>query len=386
MCHRLGSRRVDLQRRIPRGHGSRDDDAADLMQDVVDRALAQAIPALVCAGGARWANMPMMSGTDPRSGALWGHMLFNGGSGGGAANGADGWPLFSTDAAHGGLKTARSSRSSCCTRCGSSTGRSPDSMGFGTSAAPASLRVRSLRGDVEVIVANDGLTNPPYGAIGGTAGRGGGHYVTARDGRRLFLPGVALLTLGADESWTGVSTGGGGYGDPRDDRRAGPCRRARRAVRAWPRRRGFRRRPLDGADHAVDEAATAARRAEIERARGGVPLAVVLPITPAASTWLPSDARRRRRPPRSATRRPSAPDSPGPSASTSAARSPTSPCVGSDGRERLWKEDSTPGRLRCARSSAGLAAVAEQLGLSRSASCSADTELFVHGTTSRRTR
>src|SRR5262249_56793266 len=51
--------------------------------------------------------------------------------------------------------------------------------------------------------------------LGGARGAGGGRYVEAREpGHRRFLGPEAYTKVRADELWVGVSTGGGGYGDP----------------------------------------------------------------------------------------------------------------------------------------------------------------------------
>jgi N-methylhydantoinase B len=67
---------------------------------------------------------------------------------------------------------------------------------------------------MNVIDYNDSLLNAPYGVLRGTAGAGGGSYVEGHDGRRRFLGPVVETTVTPGELWVGVSTGGGGYGDP----------------------------------------------------------------------------------------------------------------------------------------------------------------------------
>jgi len=61
----------------------------------------------------------------------------------------------------------------------------------------------------------DGQTNPPYGAIGGTAGMGGGSYKEdLATGKRIFYSAKGHLMVGENEMWVCDSTGGGGFGDP----------------------------------------------------------------------------------------------------------------------------------------------------------------------------
>jgi len=263
---------------------------ADVMQDVVCRALAEAIPDKIRAGSAHLANIPMLSGTDPATGARWGHLLLNGGSGGGAANGADGWPLITTNAAHGGLKTASVEHTELLYPLTVEHWEiAPDSMGLGEyiGGPGVACRIRPQWEDTELVLQNDGLTNPLFGVAGATPGRGGGHYITGADGTRHFLPGSVHVRFGPTETWTGESTGGGGYGDPL--RRPVEC--VRKDVRD-----GFYSRELagevygvvlsDDLDPVIDEDATAARRRDIEEARAGKDLPVVLPTEPGASTWL----------------------------------------------------------------------------------------------------
>lgn len=262
----------------------------DLMQDVVCRALASAIPDKVRAGTAHWANGPMFSGSSPESGAMWGHMVLNGGSGGGAADGADGWPLIMTAASHGGLKTASVEHTELLAPLQIEHWEiATDSMGLGEYIGGPGIecRVRPTWDDTELVGYNDGLTNPLFGVGGATPGRGGGHYITDDTGARYFLPGSVHMTVGPSETWTGESSGGGGYGDPL--RR--PLERVRQDVRD-----GFYSSALaaevygvvlsDAPDPMIDQAATATRRGEIEQSRAGRELPVVLPMEPGASTWL----------------------------------------------------------------------------------------------------
>ena len=77
---------------------------SDAMQDAVNKAMAAAAPELVIAGSARCGNVPQFSGMDSRTGVAWGAMLFNNTGAQGASNGTDGWPLYESSAAAGGLK------------------------------------------------------------------------------------------------------------------------------------------------------------------------------------------------------------------------------------------------------------------------------------------
>jgi N-methylhydantoinase B len=260
------------------------------MQDVVCRALAQAIPERVHAGTAHWANIPMLSGVDPRTGEAWGHLFLNDGGGGGAARGVDGWPMITTPCAYGGLKTASVEETELLYPVRFREWEvEPGSMGLGEQIGGPGVRctISPVGGPIELLHKNDAHYNPPFGVLGGTAGRGGGHFVEEATGHRRFLGAAAHVTLHSDEAWTGVSTGGGGYGDP--------LARAPETVRRDV-RRGYYGAGLaeqvygvvlsPAPDPEVDVAATEAARAALRSLRGTAPQPVAVPTEPSASTWL----------------------------------------------------------------------------------------------------
>jgi N-methylhydantoinase B len=258
----------------------------DVMQEAVTKALARAVPERVAAGNAHWANMPMLSGVNPADGVFWGYQPLNGGGGGGAARGADGWPLIATNAAWGALHVAAVEHSELLHPLLVEQWEvEPESMGLGQWIGGPGVRfsVRPFH-EVDAIYACDGLSNPPCGLLGGTAGAGGGTYVESRrTGRRRFFGPEAYARVGEDELWVGVSSGGGGYGDPlarppahvRDDVRDGMY-----GVETAACVFGV---VLAGDAGEVDEAATEATRRRIAAARGELPLTV--PTGPGASTW-----------------------------------------------------------------------------------------------------
>jgi len=92
-----------------------------------------------------------------------------------------------------------------------------DSMGAGkTRGGPGIVWEVAPRGtgQVDNYAYGDGMFNPPYGLFGGGAGDGGAIYRTNRDGTRTFFSAIAYFRVSEGESWTTLSTGGGGYGDP----------------------------------------------------------------------------------------------------------------------------------------------------------------------------
>jgi N-methylhydantoinase B len=252
----------------------------------VTKALALAVPERVAGGNAHWSNIPMLSGVDPADGVFWGYQPLNGAGGGGAARGADGWPLIATNAAWGALHVAPIEHTELLHPLHVETWElEPESMGLGEWIGGPGVRfvLRPFH-EVDAIYVGDGLDNPPCGLLGGTAGAGGGTFVESRQsGRRRFFGPEVYARVGPDDLWVGVSTGGGGYGDPL----ARPPARVRDDVRD-----GLYGREtalhvfgvvLAGEEDAVDEAATEAARRRLAGARGELPL--WLPGEPAASSW-----------------------------------------------------------------------------------------------------
>ncbi len=260
---------------------------SDLMQDVVNRAMVEAMPDRVPAGGTRCANIPQFAG-ETADGSAWGFMLFNNAGAGGAAKGNDGWPLWYTQAALGAMKIQPTEqlellypvRIEHCEV-------DPDSMGSGQwiGGPGVTCAVRPLAGDMVAITFGDGAANPPHGAMGGEPGSGGGQYVEDETtGRRRYVSASgAFVVDGAKEVYVGVSTGGGGWGAPHER----DAEQVRRDVRD-----GLigREAALEvfgvvisaGVDPALDAEATAARRAEL----AAVERPTVSPTVPGASTWL----------------------------------------------------------------------------------------------------
>ena len=261
---------------------------ADLMQDVVAMALGQAIPARARSGSARWSNNPMLSGVDERTGEAWAHSVSNGGGGGPAAQGADGWPVIIGMAAFGALKCASIEQSEL---------RYPmqflqceveiDSMGLGEHIGGPGIRLMltPTAGQIEAIYTSDGLVNPPFGFAGGTPGDGGGSYVDPRTSapRRFLHCPLAPETIKLGEVWVGVSSGGGGWGDPLDRLPQVVADDVRDGFVSWATAAevfGVLLNPAGDVDHD----ATESRRQEILDRRSG-PLPMVAPVRPRASDW-----------------------------------------------------------------------------------------------------
>jgi N-methylhydantoinase B len=261
----------------------------DVMQEAVNKALALAVPDRVLAGSSRAGNIPQFTGIDERTGRDWSVMIFNNAGGGGASAAVDGWPMFDSLSTSGGMRCAPIEQTELlfpvlfewCEI-------EPGSMGFGQRLGGPGTRcsIRPVAGTMECILFGDGSRNPPHGVAGGTPAAGCISYVENQDGTgRRDYPACAHMWVGHDERWMGISTGGGGYGDPllrlpdlvADDVRNELYNRATATGIFGVVLAG------DGLTLAADEAATAAHREALGAARGAVP--AVSPDRPAAGRW-----------------------------------------------------------------------------------------------------
>jgi N-methylhydantoinase B len=260
-------------------------DPADLMQDVVTKALVDAVPERTAAGSGHWSNLPMLSGVDPTTGRSWGHLLLNPGAGGGAADGADGWPLMLSNASRGGLKVASIEHTEQLYPIRIAEWEiESESMGLGRHIGGPGVRctIEPLEAAVDMVSKSDGLRNPPYGVLGGTPGAGGGAFVQHEDGSTQVLTSTVRLMLRPGDRWTAVSTGGGGYGDPLER----PARQVAADVRCGLYGAG-RAQEVFGVvladDGSPDQVATEAARADIRACRGEHPLPSTSPDGPGAA-------------------------------------------------------------------------------------------------------
>ena len=192
----------------------------DTMQEAVWKALAHAVPERVLGGNGKDGNLPMLSGTDSRSGVdiEWGCLFFNGGPAGGATSKADGWPLIMTSAGMGGLKIL--SVELCELLYPMRIDRqeiAADSMGHGKyhGGPGVDVKMTPTSGAMLCELFGEGQSNPPFGAMNGTPGIGGGSYrENIRSGKRIYYSSKGRMVIEDGEFWAGISSGGGGYGDP----------------------------------------------------------------------------------------------------------------------------------------------------------------------------
>jgi N-methylhydantoinase B len=263
-----------------------------MLHDAINKALAEAIPHLVQAGTARCSNVPQFFGVDTESGEEWAMMIFNNCGGSGACKEADGWALQESTAAMGGQKALPIEQMELLHPVlVEEMEIETDSMGFGTTIGGFGCRftLRPLHGSMDCITFGDGTANPPHGILGGTAAIGGGQYVEdAASGKRSYVSASGRIRIDEGNTWTGVVTGGGGYGSPLER----PAERVRAEVRDRVISREAAQEIFgvvvgDGEDPALDEAATAARRAELVSRE----LPLVTPTVPDAATWFADDSR-----------------------------------------------------------------------------------------------
>jgi N-methylhydantoinase B len=253
------------------------------MQDALMKALAHAVPERVSAGGPRMGNCPTFSGVDEHN-RPWSLMFFNNGGASGAAYGADGWPLIGSLCCLGGVKTMSVELAELLYPLRIEAMEiEPESMGFGQWNGGPGVRtiVRPLAHDMTAITFGDGYDNPPHGVLGGTAGIGGGQWVQdEEEGPRTFGSACGTLRVRRHGLWVGVSTGGGGYGNPLDREIDQVRRDVRDGLISMRTAREVFGVVIDS-NFRVDRAATNALR--LRRRSQQAPL--IQPTEPGAATW-----------------------------------------------------------------------------------------------------
>lgn len=176
------------------------------------------------------ANLPasrgVFSGIDPRSGKAFVNQVFLGSSGGAGSPQADGW-LHYSHAGNGGMGYLDSVELAelyqplhVCSRY-----LVPDSEGAGTHrGAPGKyVEIETTAERLDIAYVTDGIQQPPQGTCGGLAADGTRQYLESADGRQESLPAQGIVSLRPGQRLISITSGGGGYGDPKH--------RARDAVR-----------------------------------------------------------------------------------------------------------------------------------------------------------
>jgi len=258
-------------------------------QEVVWKALAQAAPERSSAGYGGFHCIPSISGVDKRGEEEkdWAAMFFNGGSGGGASKNADGWPLIMTSSGMGGLKIISAEMSELLYPIMIDHHEvEKDSMGHGRTMGGTGIRIKVRPYDTPMACHNtgDGCSNPPFGLLGGTPGIGGGNYrENLETGHRDFCSAKGYMEIKPGEAWIGVSSGGGGFGDPLERDAVKVCEHVRDGIISVGTAQDVYGVIFNNETFELDEAATIETREKIRKARGN--LQNLQPIKPNAGTW-----------------------------------------------------------------------------------------------------
>lgn len=275
----------------PAAVGGATTNPADPMHDVINIAMAQAIPERVPAGSCHAGHMPNFNGIDARNGREWGCMLFNSMGGSGGAKDADGWPMIGTIAGMGGLTSASVEEVELLYPLRIDFNEiETDSMGAGKwiGGVGTRTRYRPIAGDMETVGFGEGSRNPPHGVNGGSMSPGGGIYIEHTDGRRTFTSVAGQTLVRAGESWTAYSSGGGGWGKP-IDRDPETVRRNLRDgwISEQAAREVFGVVLNDDFERTLDTAATAKLRAKLRN----IERPMIDPVAPGAGTWIARNMR-----------------------------------------------------------------------------------------------
>ena len=270
----------------PAAVGGATTNPADPMHDVINIAMAHAVPDRVPAGSCHAGHLPNFSGVDNRNEQDWGCMLFNSMGGSGAAKDADGWPMIGTIAGMGGLTSASVEEVELLYPLRIDYNEiETDSMGMGEWIGGAGTRTkyRPIAGEMEAVGFGEASKNPPHGVNGGTMSRGGGVYIQHCDGSRTFTSVAGQTLVKAGESWVGYSSAGVGWGLP--------CNRNIETVRENLRdgiisedaaRNIFGVVLNDDLERTVDSEETEKLRSKLRKEKA--PL--IDPVKPAAGSWL----------------------------------------------------------------------------------------------------
>jgi len=264
-------------------------------QEVIWKALAQAVPERTSAGYGGFHCIPSISGVDKRGEdhADWAAMFFNGGSGGGASKNADGWPLIMLSSGLGGLKIISTEMSELLYPIMMDHHEiETDSMGHGETMGGTGIRieVRPYDTPMDCHATGDGAANPPFGVFGGTPGIGGGNYREDLDtGHRDYCSSKGFMKINPGQMWAGVSSGGGGYGDPLNRSAQKVCEHVRDEIISLATARDVYGVLMDPATFELDESATVERRSKLALERGTLPM--LQPTEPDSATWLKDNMR-----------------------------------------------------------------------------------------------
>lgn len=161
----------------------------------------------------------VISGQDPRTGEAFVNQIFLGFTGGAGGPHADAW-LTMAHVGNGGLCFQDSIELDELYQPIEVVTRRlvPDTEGAGRRRGAPSILVEfgPTQGEFEIGYVADGAVNPPKGVRGGLTGGGSQQFRRTTAGALEPLEACAQVVIRKGERIVSVSTGGGGYGNPRD--------------------------------------------------------------------------------------------------------------------------------------------------------------------------
>ncbi|ATW28783.1 hydantoinase [Candidatus Formimonas warabiya] len=184
----------------------------------VFKALAQIMPDRIPAGFGRYCG-PSFYGIDPRNDQFYVGFAFCCLGSGGALAGMDGRPYMSPISNYGGVRTPNIEVNEVqyphTTLCHE---MEPDTAGAGKFRGGPGIRYQiRFSSPAEIVMFGDGKKIPPYGLAGGHTGSANRPILEYQDGRQVFLGTKELpRKVQAGDSLTLISSGGGGWGSPKE--------------------------------------------------------------------------------------------------------------------------------------------------------------------------
>lgn len=193
--------------------------SCETIAETVWIALAQAIPELMHATWSRWCT-PASAGLNPRTGRHFADLHFLGKGGSGATHGFDGWDHLAPSNCLGGLRSPDPELHELDTPyLLEQVEYEQDSAGAGQWRGGLGVRYRwkVLADDIACATYGSGFLkeSAPVGLQGGGGGIVQTLSLTNSDGEQQKIETNTFYTLNSGDVFEVVSSGGGGFGDPR---------------------------------------------------------------------------------------------------------------------------------------------------------------------------
>ncbi|MBW2056150.1 MAG: hydantoinase B/oxoprolinase family protein [Deltaproteobacteria bacterium] len=192
----------------------------DTITNLVFKTWSKILPDRAIAGMGEFsvANLDA-SGVDPSTGEPYGHQYYLAAAAGGATEGFDGLPHMFAPCIMGNMgyefiETFELAVPNIVWEI--SAARDSGGPGKWRGGVSVGQRIQPVNHEMLLIYAATGYTNRPFGLYGGLAGSSDDHWIVDHHtGKRLrHLSSAGNATVGPDEEWVAVTSGGGGYGDP----------------------------------------------------------------------------------------------------------------------------------------------------------------------------